>query len=91
MSALGYMIVDMAIWGMGVWSPSSLGDDAWAEIPEPRRFHDDRRPDPPPRGPVALKDGCPPMTVMDDEARGFMFKHLAMRRGLRESQAIVSG
>jgi GST-like protein len=68
-----YTIVDMDVWGWARMVPFILGDDAWAKFPNLKRLHDEIAA----RPAAALKDKFTFKTVMDDEARGFMFKHLA--------------
>ena len=72
-----YTIVDMDVWGWARMVPFILGDDAWAKFPNLKRLHDEIAARSVAARAVALKDKFTFKTVMDDEARGFMFKHLA--------------
>jgi GSH-dependent disulfide-bond oxidoreductase len=71
-----YTIVDMALWGWARMVPFILGDDAWAKFPNLKRLHDEINARPAAQKAVALKDKFTFKAEMDDEARGFMFRHL---------------
>jgi GST-like protein len=72
-----YTIMDMDVWGWARMVPFILGDDAWARFPNLKRLHDEIAARPAAARAIALKDKFTFKTTMDDEARGFMFKHLA--------------
>jgi GST-like protein len=67
----------MDVWGWARMVPFILGDDAWAKFPNLKRLHDEIAARSAAARAVALKDKFTFKTVMDDETRGFMFKHLA--------------
>ncbi len=72
-----YTIVDMDVWGWARMIPFILGEDAWAKFPHVKRLHDEISARPAAARAVALKDKFAFKTMMDDEARAVMFKHLA--------------
>jgi GST-like protein len=72
-----YTIVDMDLWGWARMVPYMLGDDAaLARFPNVKRLIDEINARPAAQRAVALKDKFTFKTEMDDEARGFMFRHL---------------
>jgi len=74
-----YTIVDMAVWGWARLIPFILGDDAWAKFPHLKRLADEITARPAAARAVALKDRFAFKTDMDDEARRYMFRHLATK------------
>ena len=71
-----YTIVDMSLWGWARMLPFKLGDDAWSKFPNLKRLIDEVSARPAAIKAAALKDQYPFKTVMDDEARKVMFKHI---------------
>ena len=71
-----YTIIDMDLWGWARMVPYILGDDAWAKFPNVKRLIDEISARPAAQRAVALKDKFTFKVEMDDEARGFMFRHL---------------
>jgi GST-like protein len=71
-----YTIVDMDLWGWARLGPYILGDEAWAKVRNVKRFVDKIAARPAAQRAVALKDKFTFKTEMDDEARGYMFRHL---------------
>jgi GSH-dependent disulfide-bond oxidoreductase len=71
-----YTIIDMDLWGWARMVPYILGDDAWAKFPNVKRLTDEISARPAAQRAVALKDKFTFKVEMDDEARGFMFRHL---------------
>ena len=72
-----YTIVDMAVWGWARLLPFVLGDEAWAQLPNVKRLHDEIAARPAAARALALKDKFTFKAEMDDEARRHMFKHVA--------------
>ncbi len=72
-----YTIVDMSLWGWARMLPFKLGDDAWSKFPHLKRLFDEISARPAAVKAAALKDQHPFKTVMDEDARKIMFKHLA--------------
>jgi GST-like protein len=72
-----YSIVDMAAWGWARLIPFVLGETAWAQFPNLQRLVDEISARPAAQRAVALKDKFAFKSVMDEEARAHMFKHLA--------------
>ena len=72
-----YTFVDMAAWGWARMLPFVLGDDIWAKFPHIKPWHDLIAGRPAAQRAVALKDRFTFKAAVDDEARGFMFRHLA--------------
>ena len=66
-----------AAWAWARLIPFLLGEDAWARLPDVKRWHDEIAARPAAARAVALKDKFAFKTTMDDEARAVMFKHLA--------------
>ena len=73
----GYTIADMSLWGWSRMVPFILGENAWEKFPHLKRHHDDISKRPAAARALALKDTYPFTTVMDEEARRHMYKHLA--------------
>lgn len=73
-----YSIVDMDAWGWARLIPYILGDDAYAKLPNVKRLVDEVSARPAAVRAVALKDKHTFKAEMDDEARQYMFKHLAV-------------
>jgi GST-like protein len=71
-----YTIVDMALWGWTRMTPFIMGDDAWAKVPNVKRHHDEINARPAAQRALALKDKFTFKTVLDDDARRHMFKHV---------------
>jgi GST-like protein len=71
-----YTIVDMCLWGWARMVPYILGDDAWSKFPNVKRLVDEISARPAAAKAVALKDRFTFKAEMDDEARGYMFRHL---------------
>jgi GST-like protein len=71
-----YTIVDMDLWGWARMVPYILGDDAWPKLPNVKRLVDEISARPAAQRAVALKDKFTFKAEMDDEARGYMFRHL---------------
>jgi GST-like protein len=74
-----YTIVDMDVWGWARMATFVLGDDALAKHPNVKRLVDEISARPAAARAIALKDRFTWKTDMDDEARGNMFKHLAVK------------
>ena len=72
-----YSIVDMALWGWARMIPFILGPDAFAQLPNLKRHHDEITARPAAVRAVALKDKFTFKTDMDAEARKNMFRHIA--------------
>ena len=72
-----YTIVDMDAWGWARMIPYILGDDAWARLPNLKRWFDEISARPAAARAQALKDRFTFKTTMDDESRAVMFRHLA--------------
>jgi GST-like protein len=71
-----YTIVDMDLWAWARLGPFILGDEAWAKVPNVKRLVDEIGARPAAQRAVALKDKFTFKAEMDDEARGYMFRHL---------------
>ncbi|TDR89313.1 glutathione S-transferase family protein [Enterovirga rhinocerotis] len=73
-----YTIVDMAAWGWARMVPFVLGEDAWAKFPNVKRHLDAISARPAAARVEALRGQFASAfkADMDDEARGYMFKHL---------------
>ncbi|GLR92147.1 glutathione S-transferase family protein [Bradyrhizobium iriomotense] len=71
-----YSIVDMALWGWARMAAFVLGEDAPAKYPNVKRLVDEISTRPAAARAIALKDKFAFKTVMDDEARDNMFKHM---------------
>ncbi len=72
-----YTIVDMALWGWARMVPFVLGEEAWADLPNLKRFLDGVSARPAAQAVATLKDRHAFKGEMDAEARGHMFRHLA--------------
>ena len=75
-----YTIVDMDVWGWARAMPLVLGEEAWVNFPHLKRLVDEISARPAAGRAVALKDTFTFKTDWDQEARGFMFRHLAAAR-----------
>lgn len=74
-----YSIVDMDVWGWARMIPFALGgEEAWEGLSHLKRLVDEISARPAAARAVALKDRFSFKTEMDDEARKFMFKHMAV-------------
>jgi GSH-dependent disulfide-bond oxidoreductase len=73
-----YTIVDMDIWGWARLLTFILGDDAWGSFPNLKRLFDEISARPAAQRAMTLKDKFAFKAEMDDEARKYMFKHLAV-------------
>jgi GSH-dependent disulfide-bond oxidoreductase len=71
-----YTIVDMDLWCWARLGPFILGDEAWVKVPNVKRFVDEIGARPAAQRAIALKDKFTFKAEMDDEARGYMFRHL---------------
>jgi GSH-dependent disulfide-bond oxidoreductase len=71
-----YTIVDMAFWGWVRMAPYILGDDVFTKYPNVKRLLDEVTARPAAQRAIALKDKFTFQTETDDEARGFLFRHL---------------
>lgn len=71
-----YSIVDMALWGWARMIPFVLGAEAFAQLPNLKRHHDEITARPAAARAVALKDKFTFKTDMDAEARKNMFRHI---------------
>jgi GST-like protein len=71
-----YTVVDMAFWGWVRMAPYILGDDVFTKYPNVKRLLDEVTARPAAQRAVALKDKFTFKTETDDEARGFLFRHL---------------
>ena len=74
-----YTIVDMGVWGWTRLVPTLFGADAFAKFPNVKRLTDEISARPAAARAVALRDKFTWKAEMDDEARGNMFKHLAVK------------
>ena len=74
-----YTIVDMALWGWARMIPFVMGEEAVAKYPNVKRLVDEISARPAAAKAIALKDKFKFKAEMDDEARGNMFKHLAVK------------
>jgi GST-like protein len=73
-----YTIVDLAAWGWARMIPFVLGEAAWTQLPNVRRWHDSISARPAAARATALKDKFAFKSgAMDEEARAVMFRHLA--------------
>ena len=72
-----YSIVDMDVWGWARMAGFVAGDDVWAGLPHLKRLTDEISARPAAAKAIALKDSFAFKPVMDEAARGHMFKHLA--------------
>jgi GST-like protein len=74
-----YTIVDMAVWGWARMVPFILGEDAWAGLPNLKRFMDEIGARPAAAAAQTLKDRHAFKAEMDEEARNHMFRHLGVK------------
>jgi GST-like protein len=58
--------------------PFILGDDAWEKFPNLKRLFDEISARPAAARAIALKDKFTFKAELDDEARRYMFRHLAI-------------
>ncbi|MBN9063067.1 MAG: glutathione S-transferase [Rhizobiales bacterium 65-9] len=74
-----YTIVDMDFWGWARMATYILGDDAWARLPNAKRLLDEIGARPAAQRVTALREkhAAAFKADMDQEARGFMFRHVA--------------
>jgi GST-like protein len=72
-----YTIVDMALWGWARMVPFILGENAWGDFPNLKRLFDEISARPAAQAAAALKERHSFKAEMDDEARQYMFRHLA--------------
>ena len=77
MLGASYTVVDMALWGWARMVPFMLGDEAWAEFPNLKRFMDEIGARPAAQVVDVLKERHAFKAEMDEEARHNMFRHLA--------------
>ena len=68
-----YTIVDMAVWGWATRVPFVLGAEAYAAMPNVKRLVDEISARPAARAAEALRAKHTWKSVMDDEARAFIF------------------
>ena len=73
-----YTIVDMNVWGWARMVPFILGEAALEGWPNLKRLADEISARPAAQRAVALKDRFTWKAEMDEEARGNMFRHLAV-------------
>jgi GST-like protein len=76
-----YTIVDMDVWGWARMVPFVLGEEAWAKFPNLKRLVDEINARPAAARAIGLKDKHTFKAEMDEEARGHMFRHLAVKAG----------
>lgn len=69
-----YTIVDMALWGWARLAPHVIGDEAWDDFPNVKRFVDQIGARPAAQRAEALGDGRFKMET-DAQARGFLYRH----------------
>lgn len=74
-----YTIVDMGVWGWTRLAPFAAGESAFAKFANVKRLTDEISARPAAVKAAALKDKFKWKAEMDDEARGNMFKHLAVK------------
>lgn len=73
-----YSIVDMCLWGWARMVPYVMGDDnIWTKFPQIRRLLDEINARPAAARVQELRGKYKFKTEMDDEARAFMYRHLA--------------
>jgi GST-like protein len=75
-----YTLLDMAVWGWARVVPFALGDEAWAQLPNLKRFVDAIDARPAAQRALALSSRHTFKTEMDDVARRAMFPHLDAAR-----------
>ena len=68
-----YTLLDMAVWGWARSAPMALGDDAWQDLPNLKRFVERVDARPAARRALALQDRHAFKTEMDDVAKQSMF------------------
>jgi GST-like protein len=74
-----YTIVDMAVWGWARLIPFVLDKEAFDKLPNLKRLVDEIEARPAAQAALKLKDKFTWKTEMDEEAKGHMFRHLAVR------------
>src|ERR1700683_1346853 len=74
-----YTILDMAAWGWPRAVPFILGDDAWKALPQLKRWFDTVNARPAAARAEALKAKHNFKTELDQEARGYLFRHVKRR------------
>jgi GSH-dependent disulfide-bond oxidoreductase len=72
-----YTIVDMSFWSWSRMAPFIMGDTAWSEFPNVKRFHDEIAARPAAQRAAMLKDRHAFKTDVDEETRRNMFRHIA--------------
>jgi GST-like protein len=72
-----YTIVDMALWGWARMIPFVMGEEAWKDLPNLKRWFDRVSARPAAARATALKDRHAFKTEFDAEARRHMFRHIA--------------
>jgi len=72
-----YTIADMSAWGWARVIPFILGDEAWDTLPHLKRWFDLISARPAAVRANALKDRFKFKTELDEEARSYMFRHVA--------------
>jgi GST-like protein len=72
-----YTLVDMAVWGWARAAERALGEEGWKKLPNVKRHLDEINARPAAVRANALKDRFQFKTEMDEEARRFMFRHIA--------------
>jgi GSH-dependent disulfide-bond oxidoreductase len=72
-----YTLVDMAVWGWARAAAFVLGEEAWGKLAHVKRHLDEISARPAAIRAAALKERFQFKSEMDDEARRFMFPHLA--------------
>jgi GST-like protein len=73
-----YTLVDMAVWGWARMVPFVMGEEAWADLPNLKRWLDEVNARPAAGRAAALKDRFTFKADWDDEARRIMFGHLTL-------------
>ena len=71
-----YTIVDMALWGWARLIPMALGESYWAKFPNLKRLIDEISARPAAARAIGIKDKHTFKTVLDDEAKRAMFRHM---------------
>jgi GST-like protein len=74
-----YTIVDMGVWGWTRLATFAAGESVFAKFQNVKRLTDEISARPAAAKAAALKDKFTWKAEMDDEARGNMFKHLAVK------------
>jgi GST-like protein len=71
-----YTIADMSAWGWARALPFILGDDVWSTLPHLKQWFDQINARPAAQRANALKEKFHFKAGMDEEARGYMFRHI---------------